>query len=255
VLFSTIEWVSFAVLNDGLSVYETLPTGVKAVGGLFQGIAARASGFSIVPLASFAPSLLFLYVVMMYIAIYPVAMSIRSTNVYEERSLGVYDMTPEAEDEEPEGLERIPDRRERLGKYLYWHVRRQMSIDIWWLVWAVFLVAIIERNNLMDEEKKWFDLFRVIFELVSAFGGIGLTLGLPNDNFSFVGAMRPLSKLVVIVVMVRGRHRGLPVAIDRAIVLPRDMVTQPHTGRPREGVNGNGMAQQEPQPLYSNFGA
>ena len=31
----------------------------------------------------------------------------------------------------------------------------------------------------MDEEKKWFDVFRVIFELVSAFGGIGLTLGVP----------------------------------------------------------------------------
>jgi len=32
----------------------------------------------------------------------------------------------------------------------------------------------------MDESKKWFDLFRVLFELVSAFGGIGLTLGFPG---------------------------------------------------------------------------
>lgn len=31
----------------------------------------------------------------------------------------------------------------------------------------------------MDDNKKWFDLFRIIFELVSAFGGIGLTLGVP----------------------------------------------------------------------------
>ena len=31
----------------------------------------------------------------------------------------------------------------------------------------------------MDEEKKWFDLFRVIFELASAFGGIGLSIGVP----------------------------------------------------------------------------
>lgn len=46
------------MLDDGLSAYEALPTGVKAVAGLFQGIAVRASGFSIVPLASFAPSLL-----------------------------------------------------------------------------------------------------------------------------------------------------------------------------------------------------
>jgi Trk-type K+ transport system membrane component len=93
-------------------------------------------------------------------------------------------------------------------------------IDIWWLIWAIFIVAIIERKNLLDDSKKWFDLFRVLFELVSAFGGIGLSLGFPSvcirpflgyqysfvavfaqDNFSFSGAMHPLSKLVIIVIM------------------------------------------------------
>lgn len=52
--------------------------------------------------------------------------------------------------------------------------------------------------------------------MVSAFGGIGLTLGIPTDNFSFSGAFGPLSKLIVCIIMLRGRHRGLPVAIDRA---------------------------------------
>ncbi len=47
-------------------------------------------------------------------------------------------------------------------------------------MWAVFLVAIIERGQLMDPNEKWFDMFRVLFELVSAFGGIGLSLGFPN---------------------------------------------------------------------------
>ena len=98
-------------------------------------------------------------------------------------------------------------------------------IDIWWLIWAIFIVAIIERKNLLDDSKKWFDLFRILFELVSAFGGIGLSLGFPSvctrpllgvhavsvsthlwlvfaqDNFSFSGTMRPLSKLVIIVIM------------------------------------------------------
>ena len=31
-----------------------------------------------------------------------------------------------------------------------------------------------------------------------------------------------MSKLVLILVMLRGRHRGLPVAIDRAVMLPKD---------------------------------
>jgi hypothetical protein len=41
-------------------------------------------------------------------------------------------------------------------------------------------------------------------------------------NYSFSGAFRPLSKLIVCAVMLRGRHRGLPVAIDRAVMLPAE---------------------------------
>ena len=36
------------------------------------------------------PSILVSYLVMMYISVYPVAISIRRTNVYEEQSLGIY---------------------------------------------------------------------------------------------------------------------------------------------------------------------
>lgn len=36
----------------------------------------------------------------------------------------------------------------------------------------------------------------------------------------FVGTWRTLSKLVVIIVMIRGRHRGLPVAVSRICLYP-----------------------------------
>ncbi|KAJ7619581.1 potassium transporter [Roridomyces roridus] len=229
--FSALEWVAFEVLDLGLPFYEEMSKGPRIVAGLFQGLAARASGLSIVPVAASSPALQFLYVVMMYIAVYPVAMTIRSTNVYEAESLGVFEEPPPEEDEEPADLENY-ERRERIGRYLLWHLDRQMSIDIWWLVWGVFLVAVIERHNLLDDSKKWFDLFRVIFELVSAFGGIGLSLGLPTDNYSFSGALRPLSKLVVIVLMIRGRHRGLPVGVERAVTLPRELNTRNNNGAP-----------------------
>ncbi|KAJ7166639.1 potassium transporter [Mycena filopes] len=220
-----VEWTAFEVLDLGLPFFEELPAGPRAVDGLFQGLAARASGLSIVPLASASPAIQFLYIVMMYIAVYPVAMTIRSTNVYETESLGVFEEPPPEEDEEPTNLDSLAP-RERIGRYLLWHLDRQMSIDIWWLVWGVFLVAVIERHNLLDDSKKWFDMFRVVFELVSAFGGIGLSLGFPDDNFAFTGALRPLSKLVIIVIMVRGRHRGLPVGVERAVTLPKELRTE-----------------------------
>ena len=65
-----------------------------------------------------------------------------------------------------------------------------------------------------------FDLYAVFFETVSAFGIIGVSAGVPYDTYSFCGAWHTLSKLILIVVMLRGRHRGLPMAIDRAVLLP-----------------------------------
>ncbi|KAH8101386.1 TrkH-domain-containing protein [Cristinia sonorae] len=223
--FTSIEWILYIVLDLGLDVLNALPPGVRAVTGLFQSFAVRASGFPIVSISSLAPSFQFLCVILMYIAVYPVALSIRSTNVYEEQSLGVFAAEPEDEDEEPALRESQGTRRERIGKYFGWHLRRQVAYDIWWLVCGIFFVCVIERTMIMDDNNApWFNLFRIVFELVSAFGGIGLTLGIPTENYAFSGAFRPLSKLVVIVIMLRGRHRGLPVAIDRAILLPEDMV-------------------------------
>jgi Cation transport protein len=41
-----------------------------------------------------------------------------------------------------------------------------------------------------------------------------------RNAYSFCGAWHTGSKLVLIAVMLRGRHRGLPVAIDKAVLLP-----------------------------------
>ncbi|KDQ12110.1 hypothetical protein BOTBODRAFT_34725 [Botryobasidium botryosum FD-172 SS1] len=215
VLFSFIEWASFWILDIGLAVTESLPPGVRFIVALFQGIAARATGYAIINVSALAPSV---FIIMMYISVYPIAISIRSTNVYEEKSLGVFEAPPEDAEPEVQGT-----RTERVGKYINWHLRRQLANEVWWLVGAVWLICIIERDMLMDPENAtWFNLFRIIFELVSAFSGIGLSLGIPTQNYSFAGALRKLSKLVVIAIMVRGRQRELPVNIDRAVMLPHE---------------------------------
>lgn len=80
---------------------------------------------------------------------------------YEEQSLGVFEMPPDDEDEEPTfGM--IKDPRERFGKYFGWHLRRQVAFDIWWLVSAIFLICVIERTKIMDDDNApWFNLFRI----------------------------------------------------------------------------------------------
>lgn len=56
--------------------------------------------------------------------------------------------------------------------------------------------------------------------MVSGYTNIGLSVGLPGEAYSFCGGWFTGSKVVLVLMMVRGRHRGLPVALDHAVKLP-----------------------------------
>ncbi|KAF7351098.1 Potassium transport protein [Mycena sanguinolenta] len=218
------DWFFFMVLDIGNPAIDSIPLNVRFAIGLLQAIAVRAAGFGTVALSALAPAVKVLYLIMMYISVYPIAMSVRSTNVYEEQSLGVFRAAgPEPEDEEDNFKPTGESRAMVWSRYLAMHARRQLAFDMWWLGLAVFLVCIIEKNPLnLEANFGWFNIFSVVFELVSAYGTVGLSLGIPTQNYSFSGALAPLSKLIVCLVMIRGRHRGLPVAIDRAVMLPME---------------------------------
>ena len=66
-------------------------------------------------------------------------------------------------------------------------------------------------------------VFGVIFELMSAYGTVGMSFGATKKSASLVGDMTVLSKLVIVAVIIRGRHRNLPSAVDRAVMLPHYM--------------------------------
>lgn len=179
----------------------------------------------------------------MYISAFPVTMTIRSTNVYEERSLGIF-----ADDEEKpsddissqsrgkellQGLKRSvtmghgPTRTATAKSVGDWsnqdflrlQLRGQLGHDLWWIALAVFLIVLIETGH-FNKDPVNFSVFNILFEVVSAYGCVGISVGVPWAAYSFCGAWQTGSKLVLCVVMLRGRHRGLPVAIDRAILLP-----------------------------------
>ena len=94
-----------------------------------------------------------------------------------------------------------------------------------------------------DPETDAATVFTIMFEVSSSYGTVGLSLGTPlvslpattprthiharasQASTSLSGAFRTLSKLVIIFVMIRGRHRGLPIAIDRAVTLPSEART------------------------------
>ncbi|KAG2132282.1 cation transport protein-domain-containing protein [Suillus bovinus] len=215
-MMNLTDWFCFLVLDIGNPDIDSIPLGTRVVAGLYQAIAVRAAGFGIVPLARIAPAVKVIYVIMMYVSV----CNVRSTNVYEEQSLGIY---KDDDSEVENAFSTTGPRMTVWSRYLAMHARRQLAFDMWWLCLALVLVCIIERGNLENTEiQGWFNIFTIIFELVSAYGTVGLSLGIPTENYSFSGAWKPLSKLIICLVMLRGRHRGLPEAIDRAIMLPSE---------------------------------
>ncbi len=196
----------FEILNIGMPDVDALPTGTRILDGLFQATGLRTSGAYIIAFSSLAPACLVAYLVIMYISSYPLVMTLRKTNTYEERSIGL--------DEEDGSAAGIAS-----------HLQKQLAYDIWFQFLAFFLVSIIERGHVL-KGSPGFDSFSILFEVTSAYGTVGLSTGVPGQDYSLSGSFASLSKVVMLFVMVRGRHRGLPLAIDRSILLPGEELMQ-----------------------------
>ncbi|KAK0641847.1 cation transport protein-domain-containing protein [Cercophora newfieldiana] len=245
ILLNGTDWVLFEVLNIGNPVIEKIPLGPRVFAGLFQAIAVRSGGFYIIPISAAYPGLQVMYVIMMYISVYPVVITMRHSNVYEERSLGIYSNDPRQMENQDDsesrsilgtagtalrrtisfqgvGVPRIPpDEKQGSINFISQQIRSQLAHDLWWLALAVLLITISETKNFLVNPVA-FNVFNVLFEVVSAYGTVGISVGLPDQNYSFCGGWNTVSKLVLCLVMLRGRHRGLPVALDRAIRLPSE---------------------------------
>ncbi|GAV48722.1 hypothetical protein ZYGR_0N01260 [Zygosaccharomyces rouxii] len=232
---NAIDLIIFVILDLGNSVLHNLNRGYRVLVGLFQAISTRTAGFQIVDIGSLHPAVQVSYMLMMYVSVMPLAISIRRTNVYEEQSLGVYG-DPD-EDASHHGHELDSDDDESLGSspspaskkkkkstisFIGAHLRRQLSFDLWYIFLGLFIICLAEGGKIQDERRPEFNIFTILFEIVSAYGTVGLSLGYPNSDTSFSGQFGTISKLIIIALLIRGRHRGLPYTLDRAIMLPSD---------------------------------
>ncbi|KAJ6110818.1 hypothetical protein N7486_003053, partial [Penicillium sp. IBT 16267x] len=211
-----IDLIFYIVLDLNDPVVTKDPVGIRVLDGFFQAAATRTAGFGIVSLSSLHPAIQVSYLIMMYISVFPIAISMRRTNVYEEKSLGIYDAGDEDHDDE----------NQTAPSYIGAHLRRQLSFDLWYVFLGLFIIAIAEGPRLESATDYNFQLFTVLFEVVSAYGTVGLSFGYPTVDTSFSGQFNTVSKLVIIAMQIRGRHRGLPYALDRAVLLPSDALNR-----------------------------
>ncbi|KAF7118010.1 hypothetical protein CNMCM5793_007379 [Aspergillus hiratsukae] len=214
VVMNVVDIILIIVLDLHNPAVNNLPPGPRLLAAIFQAASARHTGTAVFNLANVNPAVQFSLLVMMYIAIYPIAISVRASNTYEERALGMY----------PDDDATIDESNGR--SYVLAHIRNQLTFDLWYIFLGIFCICVAEAERIMDPEEPAFAIFPIFFEVVSAYANVGLSLGYPTVSTSLCGQFTVFSKLVICAMMIRGRHRGLPYQLDRAIVLPNERLDE-----------------------------
>ena len=191
------DWAAFEILNIGNPVTDAIPVHFRVLDGLFQAFAVRSGGFYVVSISGLRSGLLVLYVLMMYVSALPVTMTIRNTNVYEERSLGIFSEDQPEEASTPavsqspgvmEGLKRRLTSRQTSNEswsrndFLRQQLRGQLGHDLWWLALSVLSITIIETGQ-FERNPIVFSTFNILFEVVSAYGTVGISTGVSISPF------------------------------------------------------------------------
>jgi Trk-type K+ transport system membrane component len=76
-----------------------------------------------------------------------------------------------------------------------------------WLFIIIFFICAKENEQIVIDPN--ITVFKIVFEVVSAFGCVGLSLGYPGISSSFTTVLSPVSRVVIGLTMLLGRHRGL----------------------------------------------
>lgn len=95
----------------------------------------------------------------------------------------------------------------RFAQTIFKHTMRTLGRTRTWLFICIFLICAIEHERIVIDPN--ITVFKIVFEIVSAFGCVGLTLGYPGVTSSFATILLPSSRVLLGLTMLMGRHRGL----------------------------------------------
>jgi Trk-type K+ transport system membrane component len=188
ILLVTWAWM----LGFGWNRLNGFTAGHKVLITFFQSISSRVAGFNVIDLNILRRTTLLMFIGSMYVGVYPIAVSLRSSNIFLQR--------------------------EHTRKEVEHEIERIFARDLTYLFLAWLLISAFETSSL-DGPVPRFSMFAILFEIISAYGNVGLSLGYPGTVTSLSAQWTPFSKLILCVVMYLGRHRAIPRSVDRAVTM------------------------------------
>jgi Trk-type K+ transport system membrane component len=203
--------------------------------GFFQTISTRSAGFNILDLKLLNQGVIFIYGVMCYINAnrFILIMQANRTEVEGQHQIPSTtakddytvlnpllqpNLHSETDDDDQQQVDDPKDHRaaETSTKIPIQAYMRILFNHTNMLLLAIVTLTFSEDKALSDPNVD-INIWYVIFELLSAYGGVGLSLGAPGQPYSLSGSFTPLGKMVVVLVMLLGKHRGVPKHSDECV--------------------------------------
>ncbi len=177
--------------NNGKTLAGLSPSG-KFLGALFQSITPRTAGYNSLDMTQLRPATWFIMIILMFIGASPSSTGGGiKTSTFGIMLAAVWTTIKGKEDAE------IFERR--IPKDLVYKAMTVTLIATTWVVLVTLLMSLVESHSFI----------KVLFEVVSAFGTVGLTTGITPD-------LTDVSRILISVTMFIGRLGPLTIAIALA---------------------------------------
>jgi Trk-type K+ transport system membrane component len=200
------QWIIFLALDWSSGLFGSINPFQKIVAALFQSVTTRATGFNVIDLNLESNAMNLLQIVLMYVAAIPNVLTVRGSALVDE------------EDDVPALSPYFYQSSSVGSKVLKWFRNRDFLVRQVFVLFCLTL-AILTAETGRFRSDKYFTIFQVIFEIVSAYGSVGLSFGYPNTVVSLAAQFSDFSKICMCFVLVLGRMRGLPTTLDSAYTL------------------------------------
>ena len=191
-----VEWKNPILQN--MSIFE------KITATFFQSVSTRTAGFNTVDIGALHVTSLLLYMMLMYIGANP-AGTAGGIKIPTVAVLYGYIKDWFGKPGEPVKLF-----GRKISRFAVSHAIRLYFFSTLFLGFMGLLICLIEGKYLITPDPT-FNFLKVFFELFSAFGTVGLSMGFTGSVTSFSAILSPYSKVLIIVTMLFGRLGPLTV--------------------------------------------
>lgn len=90
-----------------------------------------------------------------------------------------------------------------------------VNTHIFYLMLALFICSFVEDKLVTSNQDV--NMWYILFEIISTYGNVGLSLGLPGKAYSLCGEFSTIGKMTIMFVMLLSKFRGMPFLTDAVL--------------------------------------